>query len=269
MGYPVLVGEHVYDYEGIVASSAGNRASDFMRMIEDPRVKMILPTRGGTGVKDILPYLDYRVIAQNPKIVVGYSDITILNNVLYQFSDLITFQSLLLIDFKASTPAYNFEQFFTTLHNPIDRREIRNPPGIPLRSLIQGNVTGPLIGGNITSFVDTLGTPYEIDTRGKILVLEEIHETTDKIYRYLTQLILAGKFQDCLGIVMGQCTRCPTSYQTSYQTLIETVLVPLGKPLMTNLQTAHGTYKAAIPIGATANLNTYENRLTVVEFVVS
>lgn len=269
MGFEVVTGQHVYDYDGIVAASAQERASDLMRMFENRNVKMILPTRGGTGVKDILPYLDYEVIRRNPKIVTGYSDITILLNILYQISDLISFQSLLLIDFQSRTPRFNFEQFFSTVSVINERKQIENPPGIPLTSLVQGNVTGPIVGGNLTSFIDTLGTPYEINTTGKIIVLEEIHETTDKIYRDLTRMILAGKFRDCLGIVMGQCTDCPISYGVSYDELIETLLMPLGKPLITNLRTAHGTYKTTIPIGARVNLNTSTRTLTVVETTVS
>lgn len=268
MGFRVVVGQHVYEYEGIVAASAQDRARDLMSMFENPNVKMILPTRGGTGVKDILPYLNYEVIQRNPKIVSGYSDITILLNTLYQFSNLISFQGLLLIDFQSTTPAFNFEQFFSTISVVQPRKEIENPPDISLVSLVQGNITGPVVGGNLTSFIDTLGTPYEVDTRGKIIVLEEIHETTDKIYRDLTRMILAGKFRDCLGIVMGQCTDCPVSYGASYDDLIETLLVPLGKPLMTNLRTAHGRYKTTVPIGARVNLNTYNGTLTVVESVV-
>ncbi|SDN03280.1 muramoyltetrapeptide carboxypeptidase [Paenibacillus sp. yr247] len=265
MGYKVIVGKYVYSYGGIVASTAQQRAGDLMSMFENRNVKMILPSRGGTGVKDILPYLDYRFIKNNPKIVTGYSDITILLNILYQISDLITFQSLLLIDFNTNTPAYNFNQFYsatTTLTSP---RVIQNPPGMQLTSLVKGNVSGPIIGGNLTSFIGTLGTPYEVDTAGKILVLEETHEPTNAIYRYLTQLIMAGKFQDCIGVVMGQCTNCSISYSTSYNDLINYLILPLGKPLMTNLSTAHGSYKAAIPIGASVNLDTYNSTLTVLE----
>ncbi len=265
MGFKVVVGKYAYAYGGIVAATAQQRAEDLMSMFENRSVKMILPTRGGTGVKDILPYLNYTIINNNPKIVTGYSDITILLNILYQFSNLITFQSLLLIDFSTSTPAYNFNQFYSATSTLSSPRVIQNPPGMQLTSLVEGNVRGPIVGGNLTSFVDTLGTPYEIDTAGKILVIEETHEATNVIYRYLTHLIMARKFQDCVGVVMGQCTNCSISYSTTYNDLITGVIAPLGKPLMTNLSTAHGYYKAAIPIGANVNLDTYNNRLTVLE----
>ncbi len=125
------------------------------------------------------------------------------------------------------------------------------------------------MGGNLTSFVDTLGTPFEIDTRGKILVLEETHEPTNTVYRYLNDLKLVGKFRDCIGIIMGECTGCQAAYGTSYEDLIKEFVIPLGKPLITNLATGHGLYKAALPIGATVNLNTVNNSITVVGPTVS
>jgi muramoyltetrapeptide carboxypeptidase len=265
LGLNVLLAPHVYAASGFLAGSDEARASDFMEMIRNTSVKMILASRGGVGVAGILPFLDFNVIRSNPKIVCGYSDITILLNVLAQYADLITLQSLMLIDFRSDTPSYNFDQFFAATSTAPATRRIANPPSIPQVSRVPGNVTGPLVGGNLTSFIDSLGTPYEIDTRGKILLIEESHEPINTVYRYITHLRLAGKLSDCLGIVMGECTGCESAYYTSYEDLIQYVMVPLGKPLMTNVTTAHGLYKAALPIGATVNLNTTDNTLTVTE----
>lgn len=269
MGFNILFGDYVYSRNGFLAGTDEQRASDLMKMFGNKQVNMILPSRGGVGVAGILPYLDYELIQKNPKIVTGYSDNTILLNVLYQKANLLTFQSLMLIDFRPDTPAYNFNQFFTATSSFAPYRLIQNPPDIPLISKVQGNVTGPLVGGNLTSFVGSLGTPFEIDTRGKILLLEDTHEPVNTIYRYINQLKLAGKFQDCIGIIMGECTGCPISYGKSYEDLINEFIVPLGKPLMTNLTTAHGLYKAAVPIGALVNLNTFNRTLTVLEPTVS
>jgi muramoyltetrapeptide carboxypeptidase len=265
MGFQVVVGKYVYAVDGFLSGTDEQRASDLMDMFTNPNVDMILPTRGGVGVLGILPYLDYKVIAANPKILTGYSDISVLMNVLYQFSDLITFSSLLLFDFKATTPAYNFDQFFEATSTVKAPRLIRNPPNQVLTSKVPGNVTGPIVGGNLSSVIDTLGTPYEINTKGKILFLEETHEPINKVYRMINHLKIAGKLNDCLGIVMGECTECPTAYGKTYNDLIDEVLAPIGKTLMTNLSSAHGIYKAAIPIGATVNLNTYNHTLTVLE----
>jgi muramoyltetrapeptide carboxypeptidase len=269
MGFNIVFGKNVYSNGGIVAASAQQRADDLMNMFRDPNVKMILATRGGTGVQTILPYLNFEVIKQNPKIISGYSDITVLLNSLYQFSNLITFHSLMLIDFRLETPAYNFNQFFEAISTLNSPRVIQNPPNITRRGLVPGNVTGPIVGGNMTSLVNALGTPYEINTKGKILFLEETHSPTTMIFRNLTQLLMSGKFQDCLGIIMGECTNCLVSYGTTYEDLINTLLVPLRKPLLVYLTTGHGFYKAAIPIGANVNLNSTDNTLTVLEPTVS
>ncbi len=269
MGFRVVVGEYVYSSMGYVAATPQQRAADLMRMFENPEVRAIIPVRGGSGVADILEYLNYTIINQNPKILTGYSDITVLLNVLYILADLITFHSLLLLDFRPSTPAYNFDQFFAATSTLIVPRQLNNPPGIPLLSRVPGNVTGEIVGGNLTSFMDTLGTPFEIDTRGKILFIEETHEAASRVYRFITHLIRAGKIDDCAGIIMGECSNCELAYGKSYEDLITEVMVPLGKPLMTNLTSGHGYYKMAIPIGAVANLNTYDNTLTVLETTVS
>ena len=269
MGFNVVVGEHVYSNAGIVAASPMERAEDLMNMFENPNVRAIIPTRGGTGVSDIIPYLNYNIINRNPKIITGYSDITVLLNVLYSLSDLITFHSLLLIDFRPTTPAYNYDQFFTATSTMTSPRPLINPPGVPLISRVQGNVTGTIVGGNLTSFVDTLGTQFEVDTTGRILFIEETHEAASRVYRMLAHLIHAGKFRDCAGIIMGECSGCYANYGKSYDDIINEVIVPLGKPLMTNLASGHGTYKMAIPIGAMTNLNTYNNTLTVMEPTVS
>lgn len=269
MGFVIELGRYVYASTGFLAGTDRQRASDFMRMVDNPDVRMILPTRGGVGVAGVLPHLDFELIAEHPKIVSGYSDITVLLNALYEFSDLVTFHSLLLLNFRPSEPAYNFNQFFSATSVYSLSRPLENPPGMPLVGRVPGEATGPVVGGNLTSLVDTLGTPYEIDTRGKILFLEETHEPVNKVYRMVNQLALAGKFDDCSGILMGQCTDCQIAYGISYDTLIDEVIAPLGKPLVTNLASGHGMFKAAVPIGATLHLDATNARLTIMEPTVS
>ncbi|MVP00139.1 S66 peptidase family protein [Paenibacillus lutrae] len=265
MGLQTVVGRYVYKVDGYLAGTDRERAEDFMNVYTNPKVRMILPVRGGVGVSGILPYLNYDYIRQNPKIVTGYSDITVLLNTLYQLAGVITLHSLLLLDFRPTTPPYNFEQFFTATSSVAAPRPIQNPPGIPLVSKVPGIASGPLVGGNLTSFVGALGTPYETDTTGKILLIEETHEPVNTVYRYLEQLRLAGKFKDCAGIVMGECTNCIAAYGKSYQDLIDTYMVGLGKPLLTNLASGHGYYKAALPIGADVNLDATNGTLTLLE----
>ncbi|MCZ2259958.1 S66 peptidase family protein [Sporosarcina sp. G11-34] len=269
MGLNVVLGNYVYASNGFLAATPKEMASDLMKMFLNKEVKWILPTRGGVGVAGILPFLDFSIISRNPKIISGYSDITVLLNVLYEYANLITFQSLLLLDINPRTPAYNFNQFFFATSNLTAPWEIKNPLGMSLISNVPGNVTGPIVGGNLTSFIGTLGTPYETNTKGKIILLEETHEPINTVYRYLSHLSLAGKFDDCIGIIMGECTNCIPAYGKTYNDLINEFLVPFGKPLISNLATAHGLYKATIPIGATINMNAYNRTLTVMEPTVS
>ncbi|MFC0187665.1 LD-carboxypeptidase [Fictibacillus aquaticus] len=265
MGFQVIVGRYVYAVNGFLAGTPQQQASDLMSMFENKQVKMILPTRGGVGVASILPYLDFSVISSNPKIISGYSDITILLNALYQYANLAAFQSLMLLDFKPNTPQYNYDQFFTITTRLTAPWPINNPPGLPLVSKVPGNVTGPVVGGNLTSFVGNLGTPYEIDTKGKILFIEDTHEPVNTIYRYLNHLKLAGKFADCIGIIIGECTNCQPAYGKTFDNVIDEFIVPLGKPLIANLASAHGVFKAAVPIGVNVNMNSDSRTLTVME----
>ncbi|WP_123041970.1 S66 peptidase family protein [Cohnella candidum] len=265
MGFQVAIGRHVYDQNGYLAGSDTDRATDLMGMFADPRVKMILPVRGGVGVEGILPYLDYAMIASNPKLLSGYSDITVLLNALYQFSGLVALHSLMLIDFRPETPAYNFGQFFTAASSAAVPRAISNPPGMPLAGKVPGQAEGPVVGGNVTSLVGSLGTPFELDTSGAILLLEETHEPINRVYRSLEQLKLAGKFEDCAGILVGQCTHCPDAYGKSYENLIDEFLVPLGKPLVSELASGHGVYKAAIPIGSRLRIDGGTGELELLE----
>lgn len=269
LGYGVVLGDYVYASNGYLAGTDEQRASDLMKMYRNPAVKAILPTRGGVGVAGILPYLDFGYISNHPKIISGYSDITILLNVLFEFANQITSHSLLLLDFRPTTPEYNFSQYFAANSSTVAPRRIENPPEMTMVSRVPGNVTGILVGGNLTSFVGALGTPYEISTRGRILFLEETHEPINTVYRYMNHLKLAGKFRDCAGIIMGECTGCTDEYGKSYEDLISEVMVPLGKPLLTNIASGHGKYKAAIPIGARVNLNTRNTTVTILEPTVS
>ncbi|MFC5404949.1 S66 peptidase family protein [Cohnella soli] len=265
MGLNVVLGQYVYDENGFLAGTDKQRADDLMNMFSNDDVKLILPARGGVGVAGILPYLDYRFIRYHPKIVSGYSDVTALLNAIAQLSGVITLHSLLLIDFQPSTPSYNFEQFFEAASSVQVPRPLLNPEGTPLQGKVKGIASGPIVGGNLTSFTGTLGTPFEVDTRGKIVLLEEVHEPINTVYRYFEQLKLAGKFRDCNGILMGQCTNCQEAYGKSYDAFIDEFIVPLGKPLITNLASGHGKYKMAIPIGAYTTMNAYEATITLLE----
>lgn len=261
MGYHVLLGNYALS-QNFPATTATHRAQDLMEMFLNPSVKMILGLRGGTGVADILPLLDYSLIRLNPKILAGYSDLSILLNVITQFTGLVTFNAPMLLDIHAETPPFNLEHFLKiiSLARPYS---IKNPAHMPFISKVKGTAIGPLAGGNLTSIIGSLATPFEINTKGKILFLEDINESSTRVYRLLTHLLRAGKFHDVSGIIIGECTNCKTEYNTTYEQVIEKLLVPLGKPLLMNLATGHGKYKVTIPIGSVGRLDTDRGTITI------
>ncbi|GAK01164.1 LOW QUALITY PROTEIN: muramoyltetrapeptide carboxypeptidase [Geomicrobium sp. JCM 19055] len=268
LGFNVLVGESVFRYTGFLSGSDEERANDFMRMIVNEQVKWILPVRGGVGVAGILRYLDWDLIRQNPKIVTGYSDITVLLNALYQFADLETLHSLMLIDFKLSTPAFNFNQLFRAISNTQVPTQLKTPRRMLRYSIVPGVAEGEIVGGNLTSIIGTLATPYEIDTTGKLFFIEEVNEPVHRVYRQLLHLEEAGKFDDCAGVLIGRCTNCQTSYGVNYEQLLEEFFSSIGKPTLANIASGHGQYKTTIPIGAEAIMDSENDVIETINPVV-
>lgn len=149
--------------------------------------------------------------------------------------------------------------------------ELSNPPLYPRRTLSPGRATGQLTGGNLNLLAYSIGAPWEIDCRGKILFIEEVEEEPYKIDGMLTQLRNAGKLQECAGIVLGDFTNCAAKKTDPSFTLEETladVLLPLGLPVLTGLRAGHCEPKLTLPLGATCALDADAKTLTVLEDVV-
>lgn len=264
LGYKTIVGKHALD-QGFPASSAEDRASDLMTMFENPDIKLILNSRGGTGSADIIPYLDLEIIKRNPKIFSGYSDITNLLNYIYQATGLITFHGLMLNSFSPEAPIYNYMQFLYVVANLKAPRILNNPPTIPRVSKVPGIAVGPLAGGNLATIINSIGTPYEIDTKGKILLLEDIHEETTRVYVNMRQLKATGKLDQCAGFILGEWTDSKTEYGKTVEMVLDEFLLPLGKPIVANVTFGHDKYNLTLPIGTLAELNANANTLTLLK----
>lgn len=268
-GFNVKVGEHLYDKWGYLAGSDRDRADDLMAMFADKEVDMILCVRGGYGTTRILPYLDLDIIKKNPKIFMGFSDITTLLNLFYQRCDLTTFHGPMgssnLEDIET------FDSFLATLTKGNKSYEIKNPLGYPHRCGVPGIAEGNLVGGNMSLISATMGTPYEIDTTGKILFMEDVDEEPYAIDRTFTQLITSGKLQKCSGIILGQFKACDLPHyerSLTLQQVIEDRIYPLGKPVLQDFMTGHDYPKLTIPIGAKVRIDSSEGTIQVLEPVV-
>lgn len=273
-GYRVVVGEHVFDRHGYLAGADAARAADLNRMFRDPEVRAIFMTRGGYGSCRILGQLDWEALRHQPKILVGYSDITSLHLAAHRLAGLVTFYGPMVAGYNArDLTEYKRDYLLRAVTGDAPLGEIRQPEDGPwLETIVPGRVTAPLVGGCLTLVCQTLGTPYEIDTRGKIFFFEDVHEEPYRIDHLLTHLLMAGKLQECAGIVIGECADCgprphhPAFFSTlSLEDVIEELIRPLGVPAMYGLTIGHGKHLATLPLGVTATLDATGRRLVVEE----
>ncbi|CAN1212719.1 LD-carboxypeptidase [Tumidithrix helvetica PCC 7403] len=277
-GFKVELAPHIAAQNGYLAGQDRDRASDINEMFRRPDIRGIVTFSGGYGCSRLLPFLDYDLIRQNPKVIVGHSDITALLLGIHRQTGLITFHGS---SGLTGVGDYAIEHFRRAIMSNQRIGEIAKPPKYQGRevqrenrliTIAGGRATGQLVGGNLTLVTNLLGTPYEPDTRGKIFFLEDIGEEPYRIDRMLTQLWLAGKFQQAAGIALGHFKDCvPKDYQPSFwQTIsLENVLRDrfgdLGKPTLYNLMFGHVTENAVLPIGAIATLDATAKTLVVDE----
>jgi muramoyltetrapeptide carboxypeptidase len=270
-GFSVKLGQSVFEAWGDLAGPDILRAQDINTMFTDPEVDGIICLRGGYGTMRLLNLLDYAAIKHNPKVFVGYSDITALNISISQLTGLITFHGpMAASDFGKNPPDYTLASFLSTITKTQPLGPIVNPPDT-LPSLISpGEAKGTLTGGNLSLITATLGTPYEIDTCGKILFLEDVGEAPYRIDRMLTQLTLSGKLEAAAGIILDVFAGCQEEADANSFSVEEILYDRLGalhKPVLYQLYFGHTPLKATLPLGVKAALN--NSGLTILEAAVT
>lgn len=273
LGFNVKLGESANARYGYLSGTDELRARDLNAMFADPQVDAIVCTRGGYGTMRILDQLDYDVIRANPKIFVGFSDITAMHIAFQEKCGLVTFHGPMATMWNDELPKdFIRESLFSGIMNDAPMGELHNAPGYHERRTVNpGSAEGVLVGGNLSLIAGTIGTPYEINTKDRILFIEEIGERTYCVDRMLTQLRLAGKFKDCAGIVFGDFNDCPVEYPDFGLTLEEVIrdcAASSGKPIFTGLQAGHVTPKITLPLGVRVRMDADACRLTVLESAV-
>ncbi|MGN7470840.1 S66 peptidase family protein [Brevibacillus sp. SAFN-007a] len=268
MGFKVKVGQTCYEtYGGYLAGTPEQRASELNAMFADDEVDGILCMRGGYGSPQMLPLLDYDLIAQNPKLFIGYSDITALHTAFGQVSRLATLHGPMATSYMApGLDDWSKAYLLRAMTRPEPLGPILNPPGEDILCLVEGQACGPIVGGNLALVAALMGTPYQLDTRGKLLFLEDVDEEPYRVDRMLTQLALGGLFDDCAGVVIGTWTNCEPKKREGFSVwdVFHNIVVPYGKPTIWNVQSGHGTYNMALPFGVEATLDA-TSRLLVLE----
>lgn len=208
LGLRPVVMESCRQQHGYLAGTDSQRAYDLNLAFSDPKIKGIFCLRGGYGASRILPLLDYETIRQNPKVFVGYSDITALHLAFNQLCHLVTFHGPMPNTNYAAMDDFSLASLKHYIFTDKPAGTVFNPPEEPLAVLYPGKAAGLITGGNISLLQGTLGSPYEIDARGKILFLEDVGELPYRLDKSLTALALAGKFRDCTGIVLCTFAEC-------------------------------------------------------------
>jgi muramoyltetrapeptide carboxypeptidase len=275
LGYNVYYTNSVLAKSGYLAGTDKQRTDDIHEMFSSKNVKGIICARGGYGCSRVLPYLDYDLIKNNPKILSGYSDITSLLYGIFAKTGLVCFHGPVGI---STYNTYTVNSFNSVLGNPADKitffSEPENDAGenYKLKTIVSGKCTGTLTGGNLSIAVSMLGTPYDIDTDGKIIFFEETGEEPYRIDRMLTQLLQAEKFDKAAGIMMGIFTGCEpklkdTSITNSFtlQEVLSDRLSGLKIPVIYGMPFGHVKNKLTLPIGIEAELDTLQQSLTLLE----
>ena len=258
LGYKVKYDRKVYNQFWSMAGFDIVRANQINQMFADKEVKAVFCAKAGYGSIRTIPYLDAQVIKENPKIFVGYSDITILLSYLYSVANMVVFHGPLVsgeihADMNPETLDY-------LLRAVAKRRPIGELAFPAMKTIRPGNATGTIVGGNISLFMNTIGTPYEVDTNEKILFFEDISEDLEVIDSYLMQLKLAGKLQNIKGMVFGKMVGCTDTSGKKYtlKKILDNILRDSDVPVINGLPSGHRIGKecnVTLPLGVTATID--------------
>jgi muramoyltetrapeptide carboxypeptidase len=278
-GFKVRVPDDLYRARGYLAGSDEARAAELMAAFRDPQVKAVFPGTGNYGTTRMLDLLDYAAIRKNPKIFVGFSDITGLHLALHKRAGLVTFHSpnpMYGLGSPSNLSAFSAEYFWRALLEPApagraaDGSYVIEPkPGMPpVKSLAGGVTRGRLVGGNLSLVAALMGTPYEIETAGCVLFLEDVGERPYRIDRYLSQLRLAGKFREVRAVILGQFRDCapkPGEASLSLDEVFADYFANLGVPVIANFPAGHATNNATLPLGVMVEVDADRGRVTILE----
>ncbi|WP_244834957.1 LD-carboxypeptidase [Clostridium sp. BJN0001] len=261
MGLKIVLGKSVLSHRRYLAGTDEIRANDINMMFEDKSIKGIFAIRGGYGAGRILNMLKYEMIKKNPKVFVGYSDITALHIALNQKCNFITYHSpMLSSEFIKDKDDYTYDSFKNNIFNEDKKEiEIQNPDKVQLKSMNLGSAEGMLIGGNLSVITSLIGTEYEIDTKEKILFLEEVSEEPYKIDRMLNQLKLSEKLDDAKGIILGQFVNCKGKDKYSLIKTLCDYFKDLKKPVIYNLMCGHKKPTMTLKMGTVYKI--YDGKL--------
>lgn len=274
LGYKVVLGKNVNKLKGFVAATEEERASDFNEMFRRDDIDAVFVTQGGYGTAQLLNLLDFKLVKENPKIFTGFSDITSLHLMLNKFCELTTFHGPGMARFnKEDLTDYTKKYFFKAVsqEEPIGKIELADNKKW-LNSISDLTAEGEIIGGNLTLICSSLGTPYEIDCKDKLLLIEEVDAEPWIFDHMMCHLRNAGKLNDAKGFIIGECSNCvPNKFEPGYlsdtgvEDILDYYLSPLGKPALYGLPLGHTEDLATVPLGVHARVDCSKKTFEILE----
>ncbi len=278
MGLVPKPAPHLLARFGYLAGTDQQRAADVNAMYADDSVRAVLAVRGGWGSARILPFLNFGLIRANPKLLIGFSDITALHMAFAARAGFptihgpnagspwgkLSWESFKSIAFDGETPVYR---------NPIATEDRLVQRDWRTQTIRPGKAVGRLLGGNLTVLTALMGTPYLPSFDGAILFLEDVEEAEYRIDRMLTQLALAGVLRRVAGVVFGQCTKCRASGPSyggfTVSQVLRQHLQPLGVPAYEGAMFGHVDDQFSLPVGARAEIDATAGSIRILEPAVS
>jgi muramoyltetrapeptide carboxypeptidase len=282
LGYGVKMRRDLFAADGYLAGPDKRRAKELMQAFLDPEVDAIFPGTGGYGTMRIFDRLDFEEIRAHPKIVIGFSDITALHLALNRQAGLVSFHTpnpMWGLGSEEGMTSFTEESFWKALLADDEVAgngyTIDIPSDAPQPTTIgKGKAVGRLVGGNLSMISALEGTPYAIDTRDAILLIEDVREAPYRIDRMLRQLQLSGKLQTLRGAVLGQFTRnydreedqMTEDPRFTVDGVLEQYFGPLKIPVLANFPVGHHPYNASLPLGAQVEVDADRGVLRVLPY---
>ncbi len=249
---------------GYLAGTDDERLADLEEMFLDPEVKGIICSSGGYGAGRITERLDMEIVKENPKVFWGFSDITFLHTAMGAYANLVTFHGPMLgPNIGKDTFEPLSKKMFQQLFEPMELHYTEDIS--PLEAITSGVARGELIGGNLSLLTRTIGTKFEIDTAGKILLIEDIGEEAARVDSLLNQLRMAGKFNNVAGIVVGDFANTETKkkWTLTLDEVFDDYFSALNVPVVKGFKIGHCEPHFAVPLGVEAKLDADAKTLTI------
>lgn len=266
-GYSLRIFPGVFERDGYLAGSDDTRLNDLHAAFADPDIDAIFCLRGGYGTPRLLDRLDFGLLRNNPKPFVGYSDLTAVHLAISRYAGFVTFHGpMFKVDLLGGKLQPTESSLFSMLRGQLGVGSVlAHPVAYPLTTIAPGIACGRLLGGNLSMIAAVMGTAYEIDAEGIILLIEDVNEPIYRIDRLLTHLRLAGKLAQVAGVLVGDVAGVD---KAALERLLRQTFEPLCIPVLAGWRSGHCDPNLTLPMGALVRLDAGEQRVVLEQDVV-